>query len=77
MFREFVCYERDFRSSDTAGALFMMSGSPSESAYRRRFQTTASGVDPESRDHCRERVECSLRMYKCQFLGPIMPHQFR
>jgi len=46
--RESVCYERNYRSSDGSGALLMMRVGPSKSACRRRFQTTASGVDQES-----------------------------
>jgi len=48
MYRESVCYERNYRSSDGSGALLMMRVGPSKSACRRRFQTVASGVDQES-----------------------------
>jgi hypothetical protein len=45
MYRESVCYERNYRGRGSRGALTMMRGGPSRSACRRRFQTAASGVD--------------------------------
>jgi len=42
---ESVCYERNHLCKDGRDASPTMRVGPSKSAYRRRFQTSASGVD--------------------------------